>query len=292
MKLQGAYTAMITPFTTAGDVDWQQLTNNVNFQIEQGIDGLVPCGTTGESPTLSNDEHAKVIEVVTKTANGKVPVIAGTGSNSTSEAVEMTKHAKELGVDVVLSVNPYYNKPTQQGMYRHFMQIADVGVPVLLYNIPGRSAVGLSLDTITRLSAHPNIIGIKEATGSMEIASEIANECDPEKFTILSGDDVLTLPLMSVGGKGVISVLSNLLPARVKALTAAGLAGDYAKARQLHFDQLKICQSMFIETNPIPVKTAMMFKGMDTGTLRLPMCEMTDENAATLKKVLEDQGVL
>lgn len=292
MKLQGAYTAMITPFTTAGEVDWQQLTNNVNFQIEQGIDGLVPCGTTGESPTLSNDEHAKVIEVVTQTANGKVPVIAGTGSNSTSEAVEMTKHAKELGVDVVLTVNPYYNKPTQEGMYRHFMQIADVGVPVLLYNIPSRSAVGLSLETITRLSAHPNIMGVKEATGSMEVASEIAQACDPEKFTILSGDDVLTLPLMSVGGKGVISVLSNLLPAKVKALTVAGLSGDYVAARKLHLDQLLLCQSMFIETNPIPVKTAMMFKGMDTGTLRLPMCEMTDENAATLKKVLKTQNIL
>jgi 4-hydroxy-tetrahydrodipicolinate synthase len=292
MKLQGAFTAMVTPFTVNGEVDWKQLVNNVNFQIEQGIDGLVPCGTTGESPTLDNDEHSRVIEEVAKAAAGRVPVMAGTGSNSTQEAINLTEHAKDAGVDAVLSVNPYYNKPTQEGLYRHFMKIADVGVPVMLYNIPGRTGIALTPATIARLSEHPNIFGVKEATGSLEIASEIAKLCDPEQFSILSGDDVLSLPLMSIGGKGVISVLSNLLPARVKALTAAGLAGDFAHARKLHLDLLDLCKGMFIETNPIPIKTAMMFAGMDTGLLRLPMCEMSQANAATLKKLLQDQGVL
>ncbi|MAX26989.1 MAG: 4-hydroxy-tetrahydrodipicolinate synthase [Phycisphaeraceae bacterium] len=292
MKLQGAFTAMVTPFTADGEVDWQQLVKNVNFQIEGGIDGLVPCGTTGESPTLNNDEHSRVIEEVTKASAGRVPVIAGTGSNSTTEAIELTKHAKEAGVDCVLSVNPYYNKPTQEGMYRHFMKIADVGVPVMLYNIPGRSGVALTCETVYRLSQHPNIVAIKEATGSLDTASEIAMTCG-EDFTILSGDDAMSLPLMSIGGKGVISVISNLLPAKIKALTEAGLSGDFVKARELHLDLFKLCKGMLsIETNPIPIKTAMMFAGMDTGLLRLPMCEMGEDNKAILKALLEDCGAL
>lgn len=292
MKLQGAFTAMVTPFTGTGEVDWQQLVKNVNFQIDGGIDGLVPCGTTGESPTLDNDEHARVIEEVTKAAAGRVPVIAGTGSNSTTEAINLTQHAKEAGVDCVLSVNPYYNKPTQEGMYRHFMKIADVGIPVMLYNIPGRSGVALTGETIYRLSQHPNIVAIKEATGSLDTASEIAMTCGDD-FIMVSGDDSMTLPLMSIGGKGVISVISNLLPARIKALTEAGLAGDFAQARKLHLELFKLCKGMLsIETNPIPIKTAMMFAGMDTGELRLPMCEMGDENRVILKKLLDDCGAL
>lgn len=291
MKLQGAFTAMVTPFTATGEVDWLQLEKNVNFQIEQGINGLVPCGTTGESPTLDNDEHSRVIEVVAKAVAGRVPVIAGTGSNSTQEAINLTEHAREAGVDAVLSVNPYYNKPTQEGLYRHFMKIADVGTPVVLYNIPGRTGIALTVDTIARLARHPNIVGIKEATGSMDMGSEIANACG-ENFAVVSGDDSLTLPLMSVGGKGVISVISNLLPARVVALTDAGLAGDFALARKLHLELFPLCKGMFIETNPIPIKAAMMFAGMDTGVLRLPMCELSDANAATLKKLLQSHGVL
>jgi 4-hydroxy-tetrahydrodipicolinate synthase len=292
MKLQGAFTAMVTPFTADGEVDWQQLVKNVNFQIEGGIDGLVPCGTTGESPTLDNDEHSRVIEEVAKAAAGRVPVIAGTGSNSTAEAINLTKHAQEAGVDCVLSVNPYYNKPTQEGMYRHFMKIADVGVPVMLYNIPGRTGVMLTGDTIARLSKHPNIVAIKEATGSLDTASEIAMTCG-EDFTILSGDDSMTIPLMSIGGKGVISVISNLLPAKVKALTDAGLASDFVTAKALHLELFKLCKGMLsIETNPIPIKTAMMFAGMDTGMLRLPMCEMGEANKAILKKLLEQCSAL
>jgi len=289
---KGAFTALVTPFRN-GQVDYDRLKSNVSFQISEGIDGLVPVGTTGESPTLSHDEHDKVIEAVVEAADGKVPVIAGTGSNATDEALRLTQHAKEAGVTASLQVNPYYNKPTQEGLYRHFMTIADrVDLPMVLYNIPGRCGVGLTVDTIARLAQHPNIVAIKEATGSLDMASEIAQRCDPENFIILSGDDSLTLPLASVGGKGVISVLSNLVPARIKALTDAILSGDLPRARTLHLELFPLCKAMFIETNPIPIKTAMMLNGMDTGELRLPMFEMADHNRATLESVLKKHGIL
>jgi len=291
MKLQGAMTAMVTPF--AGDgVDYDRLRANVAFQLDGGIDALVPCGTTGESPTLSHEEHDRVIEVVVEAAGGRVPVIAGTGSNATSEALRLTRHAKAAGADACLQVNPYYNKPTQEGLYRHFSAVADVGLPVVLYNIPGRSGVAMTPQTVARLAQHPNIVAIKEATGSLDTASEIASLCDPGKFTILSGDDSLTLPLMSVGGRGVISVLSNLVPARVKALTSAALAGAWDEARKLHLDLFPLCKGMFVETNPIPIKAAMAMKGMDSGALRLPMCELSDDNRAGLESLLKRHGVL
>lgn len=289
---QGALTALVTPFKD-GRVDYDRLTRNVEYQIAEGIDGLVPVGTTGESPTLSHDEHDKVIEVVVKAAAGRVPVVAGTGSNATDEALRLTQHAKEVGADASLQVNPYYNKPTQEGLYRHFTAIADaVDLPMVLYNIPGRCGVAMTAQTVARLAEHPNIVAVKEATGSLDMTSEIAVLCDPEKFTILSGDDSLTLPLASVGAKGVVSVLSNLLPARVKALAHAALAGDFALARKLHLELFPIFKGMFIETNPIPIKTAMQLAGMDTGELRLPMCEMSDDNRAKLEKLLKEQGVL
>ncbi len=292
MLLKGAMTALVTPMRD-GRVDYDRLAANVAFQIAEGIDGLVPVGTTGESPTLSHDEHDKVIDTVVEAAGGRVPVIAGTGSNATSEAVRLTKHAKQVGADASLQVNPYYNKPTQEGMYRHFMVIADAAdMPMVLYNIPGRCGVAMTAQTIARLAKHPNVIAVKEATGSLDMASEIAHLCDPEKFTILSGDDTLTLPLISVGGKGVISVLSNLLPARVKAIADAALNGDFVTARRLHLDLFPVFKAMFIETNPIPIKTAMKLAGMDTGELRLPMCEMSDDNCATLEKILKAEGVL
>ena len=288
----GAMTALVTPLK-GGEVDCDRLAANVAFQIENGIDGLVPVGTTGESPTLSHDEHDKVIDTVVEAAAGRVPVIAGTGSNATSEAVRLTKHAKEVGADGSLQVAPYYNKPTQEGLYRHFMTIADAAdMPMVLYNIPGRCGVAMTAATIARLAKHANVVAVKEATGSLDMASEIAQLCDPEKFTILSGDDTLTLPLISVGGKGVISVLSNLLPARVKALADAALAGDLTLARKLHLDLFPIFKGMFIETNPIPIKTAMELAGMDTGELRLPMCEMAQANRTALEKLLKEQGVL
>lgn len=289
--LQGPITAMITPFR-GGDVDFDRLAANVCGQIDNGICGLVPVGTTGESPTLSHEEHRKVIECVVETTAGRVKVIAGTGSNATDEALALTGHARSVGADAALVVNPYYNKPTQEGMYRHFMKIADVGLPVVLYNIPGRTSVALAPATIARLAAHPNIVAIKEATGSMDTASEIMSLCDPQKFTVLSGDDSLTLPLMALGAQGVISVLSNLMPKRVRELTDAALCGDFGRAAQIHQDLFPLFKAIFIETNPIPIKTAMAMAGMDSGELRLPMCEMTGENRAALGKVMRDRGVL
>ncbi|MEE9211301.1 MAG: 4-hydroxy-tetrahydrodipicolinate synthase [Phycisphaeraceae bacterium] len=294
--IQGTMTAMITPFAR-GRVDFDRLRRNVAFQIEHGVDGLVPVGTTGESPTLSHDEHKKVIEVVVEAAHsggggggGKVKVIAGTGSNSTDEALELTRHAKQVGADAALMVNPYYNKPTQEGLYRHFMTIADeVGLPIVLYNIPGRVAVTMSPQTVARLAKHPSIVGIKEATGSLDIATEILSLCD---ITVISGDDSLTLPLISIGAKGAISALSNLIPDRVKAMVAAALSGHFAEARAMHLKLFPLFKGMFIETNPIPIKTALHLAGMDSGELRLPLCEMAAENRAQLEQLLREHGVL
>ncbi len=285
---QGVMTAMVTPFA-GGRVDEQRLAANVGFQIEQGVDGLVPVGTTGESPTLSHEEHDRVIERVVEAADGRVPVIAGTGSNATREALRLTEHARSAGASASLQVVPYYNKPTQEGLYRHFMTLADrVDLPMVLYNIPGRCGVAMTVDTVVRLAAHPNIVAIKEATGSMDVASEIAARCD---LTILSGDDSLTLPMIAVGGRGVISVLSNLLPARVKAMVDAALAGRTDEARRLHLELFPLCKAMFLETNPIPIKTAMAVCGMDSGELRPPLCEMSPDHSAALEATLKKHGV-
>ncbi len=286
---QGAITALITPLA-GGRVDENRLGQNVEFQIAQGIDGLVPVGTTGESPTLSHDEHNRVIEIVVEAAAGRVPVIAGTGSNCTDEALSLTKHAKAVGAAASLQVSPYYNKPTQEGLYRHFMTIAEaVELPIVLYNIPGRCGVALTAQTVARLASHPNVVAIKEATGSLDMASEIASLCD---ITILSGDDSLTLPLMSIGGKGVISVLSNIIPAQVHRLCELGLSGNYEQARALHFKLFHLFKGMFIETNPIPIKTAMKLMGMDTGELRLPMCELAPASLDKLTQLLRDYDLI
>ena len=286
----GAMTALITPFANDA-VDLSRLAANVEKQIVAGMDGLVPVGTTGESPTLSHDEHRQVIELVVEKSAGRAKVIAGTGSNATSEALQLTRFAQEIGADAALIVNPYYNKPTQEGLYRHFMAIADaVEIPIVLYNIPGRCGVALATETIVRLAVHDNIVAIKEATGSLDQASDIAASCD---LTILSGDDSLTLPIMAVGGKGVISVVGNLLPDRVKALTTAALAGDFAKARELHLKLFPLCRAMLsMATNPIPIKTAMKFAGHDTGELRLPMCSMPAAMQAELEQLLRDSGII
>lgn len=288
--LQGAMTAMITPFKGEG-LDLERLKANVEAQLAAGIDALVPVGTTGESPTLSHDEHRIVIETVVSQTAGRALVIAGTGSNATHEATELTRFAAEIGANAALMVNPYYNKPTQEGLYRHFMTVAEaVEVPIVLYNIPGRCGVALSTDTIVRLAEHENIIAIKEATGSLDQASDIAASCD---LTILSGDDSLTLPLMSVGAKGVVSVLSNLIPHQIKALTSAGLSGDFEEARELHLKLFPLCRAMLsMATNPIPIKTAMKLAGLDSGELRLPMCEMTDEQNAALATLLQEHGLI
>lgn len=287
----GTFTAMITPF--AGDgIDDNALDRQIDFQIDGGVDGLVPVGTTGESPTLSHDEHRHVVERVCEQAAGRVKVIAGTGSNATAEAIDLTRHARHVGADAALVVNPYYNKPTQEGLYRHFMKVADVGLPIVLYNIPGRTAVALSAETIGRLARHEKIVAVKEATGSMDMVSEIAAICDLERFAILSGDDSLTLPLMAMGGRGVVSVLSNLLPQRVKALTDAAAAGRFTEAARLHHSLFPLFKAIFLETNPIPIKAAMALAGRDSGQLRLPMCGIGDAARAELVAALEAGGVL
>ncbi len=286
---QGALTAMISPFRD-GRLDEEQLRRNVEYQVARGADGLVPCGTTGESPTLDHDEHRRAIAAVVEASAGRVPVIAGTGSNSTSEALELSSHARTVGADGLLLVNPYYNKPTQEGLYRHFMHIADgVDLPQVLYNIPGRTGVGLAPSTVARLSAHPNIAAIKEASGSMDVASDIAAEAE---ITLLSGEDSLTLPLMGVGARGVISVASNLVPDRMRALAHAALSGDFAAARQKHFALLPLFRALFAETNPIPIKSAMRLAGLDNGHLRLPLCEPSEATWQRLETVLREQDLL
>ncbi|MHC4630352.1 MAG: 4-hydroxy-tetrahydrodipicolinate synthase [Planctomycetota bacterium] len=286
----GAMVALITPFQD-GEIDFQTFDELIDFQLENGIDGIVPVGTTGESPTLSHEEHKQVIERVVKAVGGKVPVIAGAGSNSTAEAIELTAFAKKVGADATLQVDPYYNKPTQEGFYQHFKAIAEeVDLPVVLYNIPGRCGAGMIPETIARLAEVENIVAIKEATGSLDQASEIATRCD---ITIISGDDSLTLPLASVGGKGVISVVANIVPADVKAMTDLILEGDLVSARQWHKKLFTLCKSMLtLATNPIPIKAAAAMLNMASEELRLPMTPLEESKKAILKQTLKDYGLL
>lgn len=287
----GALVALVTPFSE-GQVDYETLTELVEFQLENGIDGLVPVGTTGESPTLSYEEHKRVIECVVETAAGKVPVIAGTGSNSTAEAIELTAYAKKIGVDASLQVAPYYNKPTQEGFYEHFKAIAEeVDLPIVLYNIPGRcGGSGMTPETIARLSELENVVAVKEATGSLDQASEIAMRCD---LTVLSGDDSLTLPLASVGGKGVISVVANVVPADVKAMTDLILEGDLVSARKWHRKLFALSKNMLtLATNPIPIKAAMAMLNMCSDELRLPMTNLNPQQEAIIRQSLKDYGLL
>ena len=287
----GTLVALITPFAD-GQVDYETLTELIEFHLESGTDGIVPVGTTGESPTLSHKENKEVVEHVVNTVNGQIPVIAGTGSNSTAEAIEMTAFAKKIGADASLQVAPYYNKPTQEGFYQHFKAIADeVDLPIVLYNIPGRcGGSGLTAETVARLAEHENIVAIKEATGSLDMASEIATLCD---ITILSGDDSLTLPLASVGGKGVISVVANIVPADVKAMTDLILEGDLVSARKWHRKLFTLAKNMLsLTTNPIPIKAAMAMLNMASDEMRLPMTELQEDKAIILRKALKDYGLL
>ncbi|MHC4510434.1 MAG: 4-hydroxy-tetrahydrodipicolinate synthase [Planctomycetota bacterium] len=286
----GAMVASVTPFQD-GQVDFETLDELVEFQLDHSIDGIVPVGTTGESPTLSHEEHKQVIERVIKAAGGQVPVIAGAGSNSTAEAIELTAYAKKVGADATLQVTPYYNKPTQEGFYQHFKAIAEeVDLPAVLYNIPGRCGAGMTPETIARLAEVENVVAIKEATGSLDQASEIATRCD---ITIISGDDSLTLPLASVGGKGVISVVANIVPADVKAMTDLILEGDLVSARQWHNKLFALCKSMLtLATNPIPIKAAMAMLKMAPEELRLPMTALGESKRAILEETLRDYGLL
>jgi 4-hydroxy-tetrahydrodipicolinate synthase len=289
---QGSLVAMVTPFRE-GKVDEAKLAELVEFHVGNGTDGLVPCGTTGESPTLSHGEHKRVVELVIAAARGRIPVIAGTGSNSTAEAMEMTVHAARAGADAALLVSPYYNRPTQQGLYEHFRAIAQAApdLPLIVYNIQSRTAVNIETDTLARLSQIPNIVGVKEASGSLDQMTSVILACGSD-FTVLSGDDSLTLPLMAVGGRGVISVVANFLPREVTELTHAALDGDWKRAREVHHRLFPICRAMFIETNPIPVKEAMAMLGMIRAEWRLPMCPMSDANRDRLRKVLTGAGIL
>ncbi|MHC4120521.1 MAG: 4-hydroxy-tetrahydrodipicolinate synthase [Planctomycetota bacterium] len=286
----GAMVALITPFQD-GEMDFETLDELIEFQLEGGIDGIVPVGTTGESPTLSHDEQKKVMDRVVNAVGGQVPVIVGAGSNSTAEAIELTSYAKKVGADATLQVTPYYNKPTQGGFYEHFRAIAEaVDLPVVLYNIPGRCGAGMTPETIARLAEIENIIAVKEATGSLDQASEIASRCD---ITIISGDDSLTLPLASIGGKGVISVVANIVPADVKAMTDLILEGDLVSARQWHKKLFALCKSMLtLATNPIPIKAAMAMLNMAPEELRLPMTPLEKSKKAALKQTLEEYGLL
>jgi 4-hydroxy-tetrahydrodipicolinate synthase len=287
----GAMVALVTPFQD-GEIDFRTLDELIDFQLENGIDGISPCGTTGESPTLSHAEHKEVIERVVKAVGGRVPVIAGAGSNSTAEAIELTAFAKKVGADATLQVCPYYNKPTQEGFYQHFKVIAEeVDLPMVLYNIPGRcGGTGLTAETVARLSEIENIVAIKEATGRLDMSSEIATRCD---ITIISGDDSLTLPICSVGGKGVISVAANIVPADVKAMTDLILEGDFTSALKWHKKLFALCRDMLgLATNPIPVKAAMSMLNMASEELRLPLTPLDEKTKTVLRQTLKDYGLL
>jgi len=286
---KGSMVALVTPFLN-GKVDEAKLRELVEFHIQSKTDAISPCGTTGESPTLSHEEHKRVIQIVVEQAKKRVPVIAGTGSNATDEAVDLTRFAKRAGADAALMVCPYYNKPTQEGVYRHFEKVAkEADIPIVLYNIPGRTGINMAPETIARLSKIETIVAVKEAAGSLDQVSQILSLCD---ITVLSGDDSLTLPMMSVGAKGVISVVANIVPKDVVALTHHALDGAFEKAREFHYKLLPLCKVLFIETNPIPVKTAMETLGMIKGELRLPLCGMAEGHLAQLKKALIDYGLL
>ncbi|MDR1696278.1 MAG: 4-hydroxy-tetrahydrodipicolinate synthase [Endomicrobium sp.] len=288
---QGVFTALITPFKN-DKIDFDALGAVIENQKKHGVDGIVPCGTTGESPTLSYEEHEAVIEFCVKNAKGKMKILAGTGSNSTDEAVHFTSFAKKIGCDGALMVSPYYNKPTQKGLYLHYKKVADtVDIPIVLYNIAGRTAVNIETATMARLFKDcKNIVGVKEASGSLDQMSSVKSAI-PE-IELISGDDVLTLPLLSIGGCGVISVLSNIVPGEVVSLVRTFEKGNLKEAEKIHYKLLPLAKSMFVETNPIPVKTAASMLGMCSPELRLPMCEMDDTNKSKLEKALKDFGLL
>ena len=289
MTLTGTFTALITPFNADGSVDFPALRALVQRQIENGVEGLVPVGTTGESPTLDFQEHITVIQATVEAAASKAVVIAGTGANATAEAVELTKAVRGAGVDATLQVTPYYNKPNAEGLFRHFAMVADLGLPVVLYNVPGRAGKEIPLDVVVRLAAHPNVAAVKEAAGSVERVSAIRNACD---LPILSGDDSLALPMISVGACGVISVASNVIPKEMSTLVQCALADDTARARDLHRAFYPLFRDLFIDTNPIPVKTALALMGLCGPAFRLPLCEPSDTVRAQLTHTLRALNLL
>jgi len=287
----GAMVAIVTPFKN-GAVDETALRELVEFQIEGGTDAIVPCGTTGESATLSHEEHHQVINVVVNAVGGRVPVIAGTGSNNTAESIRLTQYAKDVGADGVLLITPYYNKPSQEGLYQHFKAIAEsVDIPNILYNVPGRTSVDLLAETVGRLAELPNVVGIKEATASMQRASEII-ACCGEDFDLLSGDDFTFFPQMCIGGRGVISVTANIMPSLISDIYDAFTGGEFARAQKLHHRLQKLCTTLFIETNPVPVKSAVAMMGKIEDELRLPLAPLAPANRERLAQVLREYELI
>lgn len=285
---QGSIVALVTPFKN-GAVDYDRLADLVEFHVEKGSDAILPCGTTGESPTLSHEEHRKVVEFVVKRVNHRIPVIAGAGSNSTEEALSLTRHARDVGADAVLSITPYYNKPTQKGMIKHFTCIAEeVDIPMILYNVPGRTGVNLLPQTVAELSKVKNIVGVKEASGNICQICDIISLCD---ITVLSGDDSLTFPLLAVGGKGVISVAANIIPSEMAELVRS-FHDNMERSRELHYKYWRLFKDLFIETNPIPVKTAMEMMGLMDFEIRLPLCEMSEASKQVLRSTLSSCGLI
>ena len=289
---QGSFVAMVTPFRN-GKVDEAKLRELVEFHITNGTDGLIPCGTTGEAPSLGHDEHHRVVELVIEAARGRIRVVAGTGSYSTSDAIEMTKHAERAGAAGALVVNPYYNKPTQEGLYRHFRAVAEsVAIPILVYNIQSCTAVNVETDTMARLARDvKNIVGVKEASGSLDQMSQVIAACGPD-FSVLSGDDNVTLPLLAIGGSGVVSVIANIVPRETAEFVHAALDGDWKRARELHYRLFPLARAAFLETNPIPIKEAMAMAGMIEPEFRLPMCRMSDANREKLRAILKPYGLI
>ncbi len=288
---KGSIVAIVTPFKD-GKIDEDAYRELIEFQIENGTSGIVPCGTTGESATLSFEEHKRMIKITVEAVKGRVPVIAGAGANNTKEAIELTQFAKEAGADATLQVVPYYNKPTQEGLYQHFVTILkEVPLPQVLYNIPSRTGVNLLPETVARLAEFKEIVAIKEASGDLVQMAKIMNLAG-DKITLLSGDDNLTLPVLSIGGKGVISVIANIVPKETAQMISLWEKGEVEKARELYLKLLPLCQAMFYETNPIPVKTALSLMGKIKGELRLPLCPMSKENLERLKKVLRQYDLI
>jgi 4-hydroxy-tetrahydrodipicolinate synthase len=289
---QGSFVAMVTPFRN-GKVDEAKLRELVEFHIAHGTDGLIPCGTTGESPGLTPDEHRRIVEVVIEAARGRIRVVAGTGSNSTAQAIELTKHAERAGAAGALVVNPYYNKPTQEGLYRHFRAVAEsVAIPILVYNIQSRTAVNVETDTLARLVRDvASVAGVKEASGSLDQMSQVIAACGPD-FSVLSGDDNITLPLLAIGGSGVVSVIANIVPRETADLVHAALDGDWKRARDLHYRLFPLARAAFLETNPIPIKEAMAMAGMLEPEFRLPMCRMSDANREKLRAILKPYALV
>ncbi|UCE84316.1 MAG: 4-hydroxy-tetrahydrodipicolinate synthase [Deltaproteobacteria bacterium] len=288
----GVLPAVVTPFKK-GEVDEESLRELIEFQVGNGVHGIVPCGTTGESATLSHEEHERVVEIAVDQVKGRVPVVAGTGSNNTAEAIRLTAHAKKAGADGVLMISPYYNKPTQEGIYQHYKKVAqEVAIPIVVYNIPGRTASNIEPTTFARMAEIDNIVGVKEASGSMKQITEIIRLCG-DKLTVVSGEDFLTYPLMAVGGKGVICVVANLVPQDMADLCNLLLAGEFEKAKPLYYRLLPLCHAMFYETNPAPVKAALEMMGkISSGEVRLPLAPMSEDNRNKVRKELEVYGIL